>query len=130
MDIQKEHVIHLENGRFASGSSRSELRRILLQAAESAPAGGLVLHFHGGLVREKKGREIAEKLTPVYQDQGGAYPLFFVWESGVWETIWNNFGEIRQEKLFQELVKKVGEWLLKKLPAGFSVKGAGGRPDQ
>jgi hypothetical protein len=126
MDIQKDHVVHLENGRFAAGSSRDELNRILSRALDANSSGGLVLHFHGGLVDETSARGIADRLAPIYATSGGAYPLFFVWESGVWETIWNNLGEIRRENFFQELVKKVGEWVLKKLPSDIAVRGAGG----
>jgi len=128
MDIQHDHVIHLENGRFASDSSRAELNRILSNALDANPGKGLVLHFHGGLVNEDAARGIADRLAPRYADDGGAYPLFFVWESGVWETIWNNLDDIRKERFFQELVKKVGEWVLKKLPSDIGVRGAGGGP--
>lgn len=126
MDIQQDHVIHLEDGRFASGSSRNELNRILSRALDANPPNGLVLHFHGGLVNEASARGIADRLAPIYADDGAAYPLFFVWESGVWETIRNNLDDIRKERFFQEVVKKVGEWVLKKLPSDIAVRGAGG----
>ena len=126
MDTQKDHVVHLENGCFASGSSRSELNNIISRALDTNPSGGLVLHFHGGLVNESSARGIADRLAPIYTD-ANSYPLFFVWESGLWETIWNNLGEIRQESFFQELAKKVGEWVLKELPSDISVKGSGGK---
>lgn len=126
MNIQKDHVIHLENGCFAGDSSRSELNRILAAALASNPASGLALHFHGGLVNEPTARGIADRLAPLYAESGHTYPLFFVWESGVIETLWNNLGDIRKESFFQELVKKVGEWVLKKLPGDITVKGSGG----
>ena len=126
MDIQHDHVIHLENGRFASGSSRGELNRIVSRALDANPPCGLVLHFHGGLVDERTARGIADRLAPIYADGEAAYPLFFVWESGVWETIWNNLEDIRKEPFFRELVKKVGEWVLKKLPSDIAVRGGGG----
>lgn len=125
MDIQRNHVIHLENGRFAWGSSRDELNRILARALDASPQNGLVVHFHGGLVNENTARGVADRLAPVYADGGTAYPLFFVWESGVWETIRNNLSEILNEGFFQELVKKVGEWVLKKLPGDIAVRGGG-----
>ena len=42
-------------------------------------------------------RGIADRLAPIYADSGAAYPLFFAWESGVWETIWNNLDDIGKE---------------------------------
>ncbi|MCB1035091.1 MAG: alpha/beta hydrolase, partial [Acidobacteria bacterium] len=66
----------------------------------------VVLHFHGGLVKKAKALAKAEELTPVYQ-AAGAHPVFFVWESGLLETLSHNLHEISKEKIFKILVKKV-----------------------
>ena len=48
--------------------------------------------------------ETAERrLYPRY-DAAGAYPIFFVWESGILEAPFNNLQEIAGEGLFQEFV--------------------------
>lgn len=124
-----QHIIHIVDGRLSpkSKTSRDDLGRIVTQALAANAPSGIVLHFHGGLVNESSARESAEKrLYPLYAERAKAYPIFFVWESGFFEAPINNLGEIAQEKLFQEFVKKVAEWVLKKLPAGAGFKGGGG----
>lgn len=119
------------NGRLGDPpqSAVSEVARILSLAAQAEPENGLVLHFHGGLVdREYALNNIAAPLTEVYAS-AKAYPLFFIWESGFKEAIWNNKGDLLKDPAFRELVKKVSEWVLKKvsLTGGFGFKGAGGQ---
>ncbi len=123
----KSHIIHLANGQLDEGntSSRDDVTRMIEEMIDAAPQNGLAIHFHGGLVSEKSGREIAARLQPVYE-KGGTWPLFFVWESGLLEAVGNNLRDIGQEKLFREFVKKAAEWALKKLPSGVGFKGASG----
>jgi hypothetical protein len=59
-----------------------------LAAAESA-----VLHFHGGLVSRTAGLKIADALILPYR-RAGAEPVFFVWQSGIVETVVNNLREM------------------------------------
>ncbi len=99
----EDHVIHLENGRLAPSTPRAKITQMAQQAVAS---GHLVIHFHGGLVPRNTGIEIAERLLPRYS-VAGAFPIFFVWESGLIETISNNFKEIAQEKLFRILWKRI-----------------------
>ena len=119
------------NGRLGNApqSAVTEVARILDLAAQKAPNNGLVIHFHGGLVdREYALKNIAATLTSVY-GKADAYPLFFIWESGFKETIWNNKGDLVQDPAFRELVKKVSEWVLKKvsITGTFGFKGATGQ---
>jgi hypothetical protein len=119
------------NGRLGNPpqSAVGEVARILALAAQKAPENGLVLHFHGGLVDRKYAlNNIAAPLTAVY-GSANAYPLFFIWESGFKEAIWNNKGDLVKDPAFRELVKKVSEWVLKKVSVtgAFGFKGAGGQ---
>ncbi|PKO39632.1 MAG: DUF1749 domain-containing protein [Betaproteobacteria bacterium HGW-Betaproteobacteria-6] len=127
MNVQQDHVLHSRDGKFADDTSHPEdVARILKAAATANQANGLVIHFHGGLVCEKDGRGIADFLAPKYWD-AGAYPLFFVWESGFIESLKNNLQDISQDPAFRELVKKVSEWALKKLGGQVGLKGAPGQ---
>ena len=121
------HIIHLANGQLSPNSttSREDVARIMQRATEGHSAAGLVIHFHGGLVSEKSARQIAQRLIPIYSE-AGAYPLFLVWEAGLFEAIFNNLHDISQEKIFQEFVKKVAEWVIKKLPSNLGLKGSSG----
>lgn len=78
-----------------------------------------VLHFHGGLVSRAKGVEIAERLVPQYA-AADAYPVFFVWESGLVGIIKNNVTEIAGEDIFTTLLKWVAKFVIRKvdLPEG------------
>ena len=128
MTVKTDHVIHTENGKLGGGdrSSLADVKRILDLAVNADSKQGLVIHFHGGLVGGKQGIKMAERLQPLYSE-AGAYPFFFVWESGFFETIWNNLQDISHEKFFRELVKKASEWVLKKATVELGAKGAGGR---
>jgi hypothetical protein len=90
------------------------------------PRQHLVLHFHGGLVSKDAGLAIAEKLEEVYSpsaDSGG-YPVFFIWESGAWETIRNNLTELADEPVFKELLRKILQYALERL-GGFDASDLG-----
>lgn len=127
MDIQQDCVLLSRDGKFAENTSQlSDVVRILASAQAATPQRGLVIHFHGGLVTQTDGRGIADFLAPKYLDVG-AYPLFFVWESGFKETLKNNFADILADPAFRELVKKVSEWALKKLGGHVGLKGGPGQ---
>lgn len=123
------HIIHLTNGQLSPlATTRPEdVAHLVSQALASNAPSGIVVHFHGGLISHNKARSNIERtLYPLYADRASAYPIFFVWESGFFDAIRNNLEEIRYEDLFQEFVKKVTEWMLKKLPAGIGFKGGSG----
>ena len=119
MDVLTDHVIHSRAGELGAEdtSSVADVSRILRQAIAAAPANGLVIHFHGGLVDRKAGNDIASRLGPAYAS-AATYPLFFVWEAGFLETLRNNLTQILRDEVFRQLVKKVAEWALKQLSDG------------
>ena len=117
----RHNVIHTADGRLAPKSSTSEadVRRIVREALAAGAPSGIVINFHGGLVSESAARETAsERLYPLYADRGQAYPIFFIWESGLFEAPFNNLSEIGGEALFQEFVKKAGEWVMRQATKG------------
>ncbi|MCK9506527.1 MAG: hypothetical protein M0Q95_20390 [Porticoccaceae bacterium] len=124
-----DHYLISASGRLGSPprSPVSKVDRILEHAIQQNPANGLVIHFHGGLVsRDDALQHIVPPLTTRYT-QAGAYPLFFIWESGLAQTFWNNKQQILRDPAFRELVKKVSEWVARRtLPAGGAIMfGAG-----
>ncbi|MFJ3448590.1 hypothetical protein ACIPM0_10250 [Pseudomonas sichuanensis] len=122
----KAHYLISANGLLGTAplSEPGQVQIILQEALKQAPKHGLVLHFHGGLVsRDYALSNIVAPLTSVYQ-ASKAYPLFFVWESGFKEAIWNNKADLLQDPALRELIKKVSEWVLKK----FSADGKTGFP--
>ena len=75
---------------------------------------GLVIHFHGGLVPRESGLGIAAQLRGVYEE-AQPYPVFLVWESGLVEALRNDKEALLRDPAFREWVKKVSEWVLKRL---------------
>ena len=119
-------MIHIVNGALKPPTQPSDIPGILDLAWQS-PAKHLIMHFHGGLISHEDGVAIANKLAPVYdgtapilkeQRETGAFSCFFVWDSGPFETIQHNLGDIAKDPLFQHLVGKVAVWVLKKISGG------------
>jgi hypothetical protein len=129
MSTLLDHVLHSADGKFGDGtdSKAADVARILDLAVNKSLPKGLLLHFHGGLVKKQSGLDIAAKLRDVYE-AAGAYPVFFVWESGFFEELLNNKDDLARDPAFQELVKKVSEWVLKKVGGSIASKGAAGQP--
>ncbi len=125
--LDKKHCIHLKNGHFSpkTDTQAADIESLLTGFGASGSSSGLVVHFHGGVVSYASGKGIVQALTPVFQE-AGAYPVFFVWEAGPLEAIFNNLGDIGKEKIFQEFVRKVIEFALRRLKGGVGAKGAGG----
>jgi hypothetical protein len=111
--VSPHHKISLSSGRFKN-TTREQLTTAFDVFTNSTQRNTLVLHFHGGLVSEEAAELIAERLMPVYQNAGG-YPLFIMWQSGLSETIKNNWEEIVKENVFSALVKRVLQFVIGKL---------------
>lgn len=116
------NVINTGKDGLLHGTTREEIDAIV----ESIRVNGrAVWHFHGGLVSRKAGMEGAKRLHDTCYGPTGAHPLFFVWESGLVESIRHNWGEIAGEEFF----KRLRDWLLKfavgKLAAKVGAMGTG-----
>ena len=120
-----QHIIHMENGRLADDTPFPQVEQMVNAAVAT---GNVVVHLHGGLVSERRGRTIAEQLTPAYQE-AGAYPIFLVWEAGLIETIKNNFGRLVAEQLFRVVLKRVLRIARRKFVQDQGGRSAGTVPD-
>lgn len=113
-----DYFLDSASGAFVPGKTKSsfaDVARILDKAAKQNPENGLVIHFHGGLVsRDYALGNIVAPLTTKYLENANAYPIFFVWESGLKETLVNNKTELLKDPTFRELIKKVTEFTIKK----------------
>lgn len=130
----KDHVVHCVNGCLHEGNAnatttRADVRRLIEQALAKGPEPELVIHLHGGLVDQAAGYGIAERLCKVY-DGDARYPIFFVWESGLLESIRNNLQDISHDRLFQQLVKRAVWWVMQQVPAETGLRGAAGITDR
>src|SRR5262249_28883956 len=112
--VTSDHKMILSSGRF-SKTTRLELAQAFKKFAADPNKDRLVLHFHGGLVPEKDGEATAERLLLHYRDHGNAYPLFTIWQSGLFETVRKSWREIAQRDIFPALIERVTQYLLGQL---------------
>jgi hypothetical protein len=90
----KPYVVNLEQGKFShSGNFRSSPEQVdvimesVAEYAESkGPEARVMLFAHGGTVDERTALQSAYKCYGWWV-QNGVYPVYFVWETGVLETI-------------------------------------------
>jgi hypothetical protein len=78
------HDILLEEGMF-HGTTDNDLAAAF-QNLEQQQSNHLCVFFHGGLVDEGSGLGSAHRLARGY-GQAGAYPFFFIWHSGLLDTL-------------------------------------------
>ncbi|MFT6328872.1 MAG: hypothetical protein ACJAYN_000799 [Bermanella sp.] len=102
----EDQIVHMENGVLHSDSPKGKIDSIVKGAFSSGNDGPLIIHFHGGLNNFETAKGIAQRLSPVYEEAGGN-PMFFAWESGLFETVENNLIEISKEKIFGLVWKRV-----------------------
>jgi len=95
----------------------------IFEKLEQTGQGKLTIHFHGGLIGEAKGQEIAEKMWNLFKDD--AHPVTFVWETGFVETVTRNLDELFSTRLFQKVVKYAIRRVAAKLGGGIGGKGPG-----
>jgi hypothetical protein len=119
MTLDKLHYVNLSTkGTFrpegVHSTTAQDVEAIFAQVAKEQ-ASHLVLHFHGGLVDEAAGLQSAGELMAHFNDQPGAYPVFFVWESGWLETARRNLSTISQEPFFKKVTEVVLNFVVSKL---------------
>ncbi len=106
-----EHLIHLRDGKLVADTPRDHVAGLVSNALEKNT---LAVHFHGGLVKYSTGVETANNLCGEYA-AGDAFPAFFIWESGLLETLKNNLDEIRSEDFFRMLWKVLLKVVFRKI---------------
>jgi hypothetical protein len=118
--MNKLHYVHSRAGRIGgrADTAPEDIDKIVASLRKDDRK-HLILHFHGGLVSKEAGLATAEKLFRIYSPANGrgGYPIFFVWESGPWETIRNNIIELADEPVFKQLLRKVLQYALENLGA-------------
>ena len=122
----KLHIINLApdgtlrpSGAFdtPAGQLAETLRALRAAHSDASQPPQLTLFFHGGLVSEKAGLEIARHLYPELAENGQTWPLFIVWESGLLETLQGSLVDIVQgSPLFMQLLRKLLKHVARKLP--------------
>jgi hypothetical protein len=110
----------------ADGELRTEREAVDAMLAAIGKRGRGVIHFHGGLVSEERGLATAKSLLPVYTG-AGAYPVFFVWRSGLTEIATGTLlKDIADEAVFKQLLKRLLRFAAGKVAADVGTKSVGG----
>ena len=126
--IASDHFVNIgPRGTFEpSGAVQSEPADVdrILENVREHPSQKVAIHFHGGLVSEAKGLELAARLIPTYE-AGGAYPITVVWESGLVETVKTRLAAVNETRLFNKLVNYAIRHAAKWLGASVGARGAG-----
>jgi len=107
--------IVLKDGEL-TGFSRSDLRETMEAIRSSVATPTIAIHFHGGLVDQEKARHATELLAPEYA-ASGAIPIFVIWQTGLLETLKNNWKDIFSKEFFEGKARQedVTSWTLKPL---------------
>ena|SRR6218665_418810 len=124
-----EHYIELKNGKFDTDTPMENLAAIFQKLqTEKYDNKPLVIHFHGGLVNKTTGIGIADRLRLRYAtDKDVCYPLFFVWEAGLFEVIGHNLSEILSEDLFKRILKHLKRYIVSKIDQDLFDGSKGGK---
>jgi pimeloyl-ACP methyl ester carboxylesterase len=126
--IPPHHYVNIgPDGTFKpSGAVRTTPADVdeILEAVRDRKPGKVAVHFHGGLVKEAKGLELAGRIIPTYEN-AGAYPITIVWETGLLETVKANLTTVNQTKLFNKLVNYGIRHAAKWLGASLGARGPG-----
>ena len=114
----KAHVVNLNQGFFSSGgrfqTTLQDVKAIFGKhipewiEATGKDEANVVFYSHGGLTNEAWGLAAAHKQAEWWLSND-IYPIFFVWETGMFETLWQIFrgGESRVP---QTGSRSIGDW--------------------
>ena len=101
----RPYIINLTQGQFSSENDKTRtwevdaifndyLERELEQAMGRGEPLRLLFYAHGGLVNERAGFSLAERHIQVWRENN-VYPLYFIWETGFFETVAHLLGRSR-----------------------------------
>jgi hypothetical protein len=115
-DSLKQFIVLSSEGRIdlPGLSTSDEVTEVVRAAVHSKPNNGLVIFFHGGLTSESAGIDIVKSLKDSYHGEAKTYPIFFVWKSGLVETLEavlkRKLTLIGNEKYFKVLKERIPRW--------------------
>jgi len=116
-----DHCIFTGRDGELDGTTLDEMRALVaMLAAEDR----IVIHLHGGLVADKAAKAKAKELIPEYL-AAGAYPVFFIYRTGLVDIVRNNLHEAYQEKIFKKLLATLMKFVVGKLTTVGGAKATG-----
>ena len=106
------HALYLRDGKY-DGMTRADVAATFAAFRAQTATNRLALFFHGGLVDKASGQQGAANEYEKYKDV--VFPLFFIWESGIWEVLAHHLPLIFAETIFGRIVDHANDLLTSKL---------------
>ncbi len=127
MTLSKLHYVNVgEHGTFQGSSTPQPDIDALFDHLEANSVRKMLIHFHGGLVKEEDGEETAQRMIDTFAGTD-VHVVSFVWETGFGETVTRNLDKISSTALFKKILEIVARKVGSKL--GLNVDGARGMAD-
>ena len=95
------HALYLRDGKY-DHMNRDDVAATFAAFRAQTATNRLALFFHGGLVDKATGQQGAANEYDKYKDL--VFPLFFIWESGIWEVLAHHLPLIFAETIFGRIV--------------------------
>lgn len=106
------NALYLRDGKY-DGMTRADVAATFAAFRAQTATNRLALFFHGGLVDKASGQQGAANEYEKYKDV--VFPLFFIWESGIWEVLAHHLPLIFAETIFGRIVDHANDLLTSKL---------------
>jgi hypothetical protein len=116
------NALYLRDGKY-DGVTRADVAAFFTAFRAQSATTRLALFFHGGLVDKASGQQGAANQYEAYKDI--VFPLFFIWESGIWEVLAHHLPLIFAETIFGRIVDHVTGLLSGKLSQAQAAGRAG-----
>ncbi|WP_149243060.1 hypothetical protein [Dyadobacter sp. 32] len=127
MTLSKLHYVNVgKHGTFEGSSTPQSDIDALFEYLGKNNKRKVLIHFHGGLVKETDGEETAQRMIATFEGTD-VHVVSFVWETGFGETVIRNLDKISSTALFKKILEIVSRKVGTKL--GLNVDGARGMAD-
>jgi hypothetical protein len=107
------NALYLRDGKY-DNMTRSDVAATFTAFRAQTVTNRLALFFHGGLVDKASGQQGAANEFEAYNQF--VFPLFFIWESGIWELLAHHLPLVFAETVFGRIVDHATKLILSKNP--------------
>jgi hypothetical protein len=115
------NALYLSDGQY-DGMKRADVAATFTAFRQQTKTNRLALFFHGGLVDKASGQPGAANEYAAYQND--VFPLFFIWESGIWEVLGHLLPLVFAETIFARVVEHATAIVASKIPHAPPAPGA------
>jgi hypothetical protein len=111
--------LYLRDGKY-DGMTRDDVAKTFTAFRAQTATTRLALFFHGGLVDKASGQKGAANEYEQYNEI--VFPLFFIWESGIWEVLAHHLPLIFAETIFGRVVDHANDLVSSKISEAQSAR--------